>query len=61
MRALSEEISNRTLEKLITKPISLTIILISKYLSIQLIIIFCFLLSIPYFLVLINLMESQNG
>ena len=35
MRAFSEEISNGTIEILLTKPISLIKVLLSKYLSIQ--------------------------
>ena len=61
MRTFSEEISNGTIEILITKPISLTKILLGKYLSIQFLIIFCFLLCTPYFLIANNLINSDSN
>lgn len=61
MRAFSEEISNGTIEILLTKPISLIKVLLSKYLSIQFVIILCFLLCIPYFLILNNLINSSSS
>ncbi|MBK77725.1 MAG: hypothetical protein CMC88_01170 [Flavobacteriaceae bacterium] len=61
MRNFSEEISNGTLEILITKPISLAKILLAKYFSVQFIIIFCFLLCIPYLLFVNNLISSKSN
>ena len=61
MRTFSEEISNRTFEILITKPISLKTILLAKYFSIQLIIILCFLLCFPYFLFVNDLIDSNSS
>jgi len=60
-RTFSEEISNGTIEILITKPISLTKILLGKYLSIQFVIFFCFLLCSPYFLIVNNLINSDSN
>tara|TARA_X000001036_G_C20391296_1_gene688831 strand:+ start:244 stop:765 length:522 start_codon:yes stop_codon:yes gene_type:complete len=61
MRTFSDEISNGTIEILITKPISLTKILLGKYLSIQFVLVFCFLLCTPYFLIVNNLINSDSN
>ncbi len=61
MRVFSEEISNGTIEVLITKPISLTKILLGKYLSIQFVIVFCFMLCTPYLLMANNLINSDSN
>lgn len=61
MRTFSEEISSGTFEILITKPISIKKILLAKYLSVQLIIILCFLLCFPYFLFVNNLIDSDSS
>ncbi len=61
MRTFSEETSNGTIEILITKPISLSKILLGKYISVQFLIIFCFLLCTPYFFVINNLLASDSS
>ena len=61
MRTFSEEISNGTFEILITKPVSLKTILLSKYFSTQLIIILCFLFCFPYFLFINDLIDSDSS
>ena len=61
MRTFSEETSNGTIEILITKPISLSKILLGKYISVQFLIIFCFLLCTPYFFVINNFLTSDSS
>ena len=60
MRSFSEEISNGTIEILITKPISIPKILLGKYFSVQFLIIICFFLCIPYFFLINNIITSDS-
>ena len=61
MRSFSEEISKGTIEILITKPISISKILLGKYFSVQFLIIICFFLCIPYFFLINNIITSDSS